>query len=156
MATAEQTDGFAPYRETVIDDNSEPEGRDCRSGHNMGFVVPDAPAQYWEIADHLRGKGLELFKINDGVTAIAAIDKHNPEFVLMDVHMPFSDGIRAAKLVRTLSPKTTVILMSGLPEEVLRAERSDCGALTVLTKPIAREEHERSVFGVLRNVGVSC
>lgn len=137
-------------------DTDELEHGNHGSGHNMVFVVDDDPAQTREIADHLSGKGLELIEINDSVTAIAEIGKHNPELVLMDVNLPFCDGIRAAELVRTLSPKTTVILMSGFQEEVLRAERSVCGALTVLTKPIACEELDRLVFSVLRNAGASC
>ncbi len=144
------------YRETVMVDNSEPEGGDRRSGQNMVFVVDDDPTQTREIADHLRGKGLDIIEINDGGTAIVEIDKRNPELVLMDVNMPYCDGLRAAEFARTFSPNTTVILMSGFPEEALRAERSVCGALTVPTKPIGCEELERLVFGVLRNAGASC
>lgn len=113
------------------------------------FVVDDNPEECGELAEYLRRKGHFVTEIHDGITAITEIQAHQPELVLMDVHMPFCDGIRATELAQSLSPRSTFVLMSGYPEEVVRAKRAVCGAVTVLAKPISLKAVARVVASVL-------
>ncbi len=115
----------------------------------MIFVVDDDREACREIASYLRKQDYLVTEIHDGVTAITEIGAHKPELVLMDVHMPFCDGIRAADLAGTLSPRTAVVLMSGFPQEVVRAKQSNCAALTVLAKPLSLKKVARVVAAVL-------
>jgi CheY-like chemotaxis protein len=113
------------------------------------FVVDDNHDECGELAEYIRRKGHFVTEIHDGITAITEIQAHKPELVLMDVHMPFCDGIRATELAQSLSPRTTIVLMSGYPEEVVRAKRASCDALKVLAKPLSLKEVALVVAAVL-------
>ncbi len=99
------------------------------------LVADDDPAQRQEISEYLTRLGIQVLEAEDGIEAVAQIDRYNPALVVMDICMPHCDGIRAAKIALSLSPRTLVILMSGHPEELRRAEASGCGAYTLLQKP---------------------
>ena len=100
------------------------------------LVADDDPAQRQEIREYLTRLGIQVLEAEDGIEAVAQIDRYNPALVVMDIRMPHCDGIRAAEIALSLSPRTLVILMSGHPEELRRAEASGCGAYTLLQKPI--------------------
>jgi two-component system NarL family response regulator len=48
----------------------------------------------------------------DGVEAIDKADQMHPDLVLMDVRMPRGNGIEATKAIKSLNPKTMVVMMS--------------------------------------------
>ena len=99
------------------------------------LVADDDPAQRQEISEYLTRLGVRVLEAEDGIEAVAQIDRYSPALAVMDIRMPLCDGIRAAEIALSLSPRTLVILMSGHPEELRRAEASGCGAYTLLQKP---------------------
>ncbi len=100
------------------------------------LIADDDPAQRQEISEYLAHLGVRVLEADDGIEAVAQIDRYGPALAVMDIRMPHCDGIRAAEIALSLSPRTLVILMSGHPEELRRAEVTDCGAYALLQKPI--------------------
>ena len=100
------------------------------------LVADDDPAQRQEIGEYLTRLGIQVLEAEDGIEAVAQIDRYSPVLAVMDIRMPHCDGIRAAEIALSLSPRTLVILMSGFPEELRRAEAIGGGAYTLLQKPI--------------------
>lgn len=100
------------------------------------LIADDDPAQRQEISEYLTRLGIQVLEAEDGIEAVAQIDRYSPALAVMDIRMPHCDGIRAAEIASSLSPRTLVILMSGFPEELRRAEATGCGAYTLLQKPI--------------------
>jgi DNA-binding NarL/FixJ family response regulator len=49
---------------------------------------------------------------DDGRGVLAAIDRHHPEVVLMDLRMPHLDGITATRLLRTQPTPPAVIVLT--------------------------------------------
>jgi DNA-binding NarL/FixJ family response regulator len=72
-----------------------------------------------------------------GAQAIALAVGLQPDVVLMDVHMPCVDGIRATRAVKALLPGIRVVMLSSSAavEDVDRAR--DAGASGYLTKDAA-------------------
>ncbi|WP_037497295.1 response regulator transcription factor [Solirubrobacter soli] len=81
----------------------------------------------------------------DGREVLAAIDRHRPDVVLMDIRMPIVDGIEATRLVRSQpSPPAVVVLTTFDADElVLRALRA--GAAGFLLKDTPPAEIVRAI-----------
>src|ERR687889_1895457 len=82
---------------------------------------------------------------DDGRGALAAVDLHRPDVVLMDIRMPQVDGIEATRLVRGQpSPPAVIVLTTFDADElVLRALRA--GAAGFLLKDTPPPEIVRAI-----------
>jgi CheY-like chemotaxis protein len=52
----------------------------------------------------------------NGLEAVAAAAKAQPNFVILDYSMPQMDGEKAAKVIRTLSPESSIVAFSAVLE----------------------------------------
>jgi len=84
-------------------------------------------------------------EVDDGRGVLAAIDRHHPDVVLMDIRMPQLDGIAATRLLRSQpNPPAVVVLTTFDADElVLRALRA--GAAGFLLKDTPPAEIVRSI-----------
>ncbi|MDA0180946.1 response regulator transcription factor [Solirubrobacter phytolaccae] len=82
---------------------------------------------------------------DDGRGVLAAVDKHHPDVVLMDIRMPLLDGIEATRLLRAQpSPPEVIVLTTFDADElVLRALRA--GAAGFLLKDTPPPEIVRAI-----------
>ena len=81
----------------------------------------------------------------DGREVLAAVDRHRPDVVLMDIRMPAVDGIEATRLLRAQpSPPSVIVLTTFDADElVLRALRA--GAAGFLLKDTPPPEIVRAI-----------
>jgi DNA-binding NarL/FixJ family response regulator len=70
----------------------------------------------------------------DGVNAIEVVASLLPELVLMDIDMPYLDGLNATLLISTRFPGIRVVLMSAEDSDELRADCQACGAVAFVHK----------------------
>ena len=101
----------------------------------------------------LTKRGHRVTVANDGVEALALLDRESFDVVLMDVHMPNMGGFDATAKIREIETRTgraripiialTALAMSGDKEKCL-----DAGMDGYLTKPISSAE----LFGALSNL----
>lgn len=82
---------------------------------------------------------------DDGRGVLAAVDKHHPDVVLMDIRMPQLDGIEATTLLRAQpsAPEVIVLTTFDADELVLRALRA--GAAGFLLKDTPPPEIVRAI-----------
>ncbi|MFG1961742.1 response regulator [Nonomuraea sp. NPDC049028] len=76
----------------------------------------------------------------DGAEAVALCERLRPDVVLMDLHMPGLDGVRATERITVESPGVRVLALStfDLDENVVAALRA--GAVGFLPKDVSPEE----------------
>jgi DNA-binding NarL/FixJ family response regulator len=81
----------------------------------------------------------------DGNEALAALDRHRPDVVLMDIRMPHVDGLQATRLVRAQPRPPAVILLTTFDadDHVVRALRA--GAAGFLLKDTPPAEIVRAI-----------
>jgi DNA-binding NarL/FixJ family response regulator len=84
----------------------------------------------------------------DGEEALAAVARHDPDVVLMDLRMPVCDGVTATKRIRESHPRTQIVVLTTFADddEVLAALRA--GARGYLTKDAGAEEVTRAISRV--------
>jgi len=68
---------------------------------------------------YMREKGLIILGVgHDGDDAVKLVQKHQPQFILLDMKMPIFDGDYAIKKIKEISPKTKLIIITGHPDTV--------------------------------------
>jgi DNA-binding NarL/FixJ family response regulator len=93
--------------------------------------------------------GIELVaSAADGEEAVALVERHRPEVVLMDLRMPRLDGIEATRRLRECQPEVSVIALTTYAddESVLGALRA--GARGYLTKDAGSEDIRQAIITV--------
>jgi NarL family two-component system response regulator LiaR len=88
--------------------------------------------------------------VADGAAAVAAVRKHRPDVVLMDLVMPEMDGVEAIRLIAAEHPATRVIALTSFLDDdrVLPAVRA--GAAAYLLKDVGPQDLVaaiRTVYG---------
>ena len=78
--------------------------------------------------------------VRNGLDAIAAVKKHNPDVILMDIRIEGAiDGIEAMEEIRTFSDVAVIYLTGNSePATQLRAEKTNM--LAFCTKPISVDD----------------
>ena len=79
-------------------------------------------------------------RADKGGEAIETVLKLKPDLVLMDIHMPYLDGLTLAWFFRQRFPSARVVLMSADNTPELRAACADSGALDFVHKENFRPE----------------
>jgi len=94
-----------------------------------------------DVADYVRKEleheGHSVFVCHDGATALRSGQLHAFDIFILDVMMPFIDGLEVTRRLRRESIRTPILLLTARdgPEEVVRG--LDSGADDYLTKPFS-------------------
>jgi DNA-binding NarL/FixJ family response regulator len=71
---------------------------------------------------------------HDGATAIELVAELTPDLLVLDVSMPIMDGLSALPQLRTASPATRIVMLSGFSSDDLRRRALELGAVGCLEK----------------------
>lgn len=99
------------------------------------LVVDDFEPHLDLVVEALREAGYEPDSTSDSVAAVAAIRKAEYDLVVSDIMMPNLSGLDLLAVVKTASPRTQVILITGLPTRERAMEAVRKGAFAFLEKP---------------------
>jgi response regulator NasT len=75
-----------------------------------------------------------------GDEAVELVRAHHPDLVILDVKMPGSDGLAAARSIRDLGLKVAVLILTAFSQRSLIDEARDAGVAAYLVKPFQRIE----------------
>jgi two-component system, response regulator PdtaR len=75
-----------------------------------------------------------------GDEAVDLVREHHPDLVILDVKMPGSDGLAAARAIRDLDIKVAVLILTAFSQRNLIDEARDAGVAAYLVKPFQRIE----------------
>ena len=94
----------------------------------------------------LRDAGYEVLLAADGEKGMECFQQENPPIVLTDIKMPGLDGMEVLQRIKSLSPDTEVIMITGHGEMDLAIKSLQLEASDFITKPI----HDEALFWALR------
>ena len=104
------------------------------------LIVDDDDAFRTTIGRDLAEQGFVVSLAQNAAEAIDALAADDFDILLTDLRMPGADGIDLLDRVRTLSPRTRAILMSGFASARDYQRALECGAVRVLCKPFTSAE----------------
>ncbi|MFC1844259.1 sigma-54-dependent transcriptional regulator [Thermodesulfobacteriota bacterium] len=80
--------------------------------------------------------GWDVEEADDGTTAVAAVEEHSYDAILMDVRMAKMDGMEALKRIHAYNPAIPVVIMTAYSSVDAAVEAIKIGAHDYLTKPL--------------------
>ncbi len=104
------------------------------------LLVDDEEEFATTLAERLSMRGLEVETALDGESALELMDADPPDVVLLDVLMPGMGGLEVLRRIRSTSPGTQVILLTGHGSTRDGMEGMRQGAFDYLMKPLKIEE----------------
>lgn len=100
-------------------------------------MVDDEPLVRWSVSETLTDSGYHVMQASDALSALEAMNGKGgaADVVLLDLRLPDSSDLGVLSMMRRLSPRTPIILMTAYGSEALAAEARSRGAYTVIDKP---------------------
>ena len=90
----------------------------------------------------------------EGTEAVRRAAEVVPDVVLMDLAMPGMDGVEATRRIRTLSPRTQVVVLTSYHEDAHIFPAIKAGAISYLLKDVAPEELAEAIRAAARGEAV--
>jgi CheY-like chemotaxis protein len=86
--------------------------------------------------------GYRVLPAEDGAGAVSLFARHQGEVaaVVLDLMMPFMDGIQAAHAIHRIDPDVPLIGTTGLPEKQQQAEAEGARFAKFLAKPYTADD----------------
>jgi two-component system response regulator MprA len=126
---------------------------DMKSAANAEFVIvvaEDDPSVRNAVQRVLELEGYNVSVAPDGNAALDMIVSVKPHAVVMDVMMPFADGLTVTRELRQRGNRTPILLLTARHEVGDRVAGLDAGADDYLVKPFAVDELLARVRALLR------
>lgn len=117
------------------------------SGHIL--VVDDDPTFVHLVTGLLTREGHEVVLAADGEEAMAAIERRQPDLILLDIGLPGMSGLEMLSRIRP-RVHAPVIVVSGREEESERVLAFDLGADDYVVKPFLSREFAARIRAALR------
>lgn len=115
------------------------------------LIVEDEPSIAEVVELYLRRAGFQVSAVRDGNAALALLEKHIPDLVVLDVMLPGADGFSILRWIRDRS-EAPVIFITARREEIDRIAGLELGADDYVVKPFSPQELVSRVRAVLRRI----
>ena len=126
---------------------------ETKTNKALVLVVDDQQADRVLARRLLEQAGFAVEEAADGFQALAAIERLQPDLVVLDVLMPEMDGIAVCEAIRA-RPETEdlpILIMTGLLDERSITRTLEAGATDFTLKPLKRPELTHRVHSGLRS-----
>ena len=101
------------------------------------LIVDDEPRIRDLIREHLQYAGFVCEEAGDGGAALAVLAQGGIDLVILDIMMPFMDGMTCLREMRTRKIMTPVIMLTARSEEYDKLAGLEGGADDYVVKPLS-------------------
>jgi two-component system, OmpR family, KDP operon response regulator KdpE len=103
------------------------------------LVVDDEPSILAAIVPLLRARGYDVFTAMTGRAALEAVERDEPDLIILDLGLPDLDGVVVCSQIRA-DHSTPIVVLSARGAEQDKVRALDAGADDYVTKPFGTEE----------------
>lgn len=119
--------------------------------NNRILIADDEADMLHMVASNLSSAGFQVFKAEDGPSAIAAARRDAPALIVLDLMMPGMSGLEVCRVLKgeVATSSISILLLSARAEEVDRIIGFELGADDYVTKPFSPRELVLRVKSIL-------
>jgi len=117
------------------------------------LIVEDDSHILLGLEEVLKSEGYEVASCNRGDQALAAVAKHRPGLVVLDVMLPGLSGYDICKQLRAKKVATPILMLTAKGQEIDKVIGLDLGADDYVTKPFGVRELLARIQALLRRTG---
>ena len=114
------------------------------------LVVEDEPPIRHLLRATLEASDYRTLEAGTGAEALAALRRHHPNLVLLDLGLPDIDGLQLLAQIRKLGP-VPIVVLSSRGDEAAKVAALDSGADDYVTKPFGADELLARIRAALRH-----
>jgi DNA-binding response OmpR family regulator len=114
------------------------------------LVVDDEPPIVRAVAANLRVRGYEVLTAASGDAALAAVEAHQPDCIVLDLGLPGIGGLEILRRLRTWT-EVPVVVLTAIDSERDKVIALDLGADDYVTKPFGVAELMARIRVALRH-----
>lgn len=117
------------------------------------LIAEDDPEIRTALERILTYEGYGVHAANDGAAALEGILTYEPDLVILDVMMPYVDGLDVCRKMRSRGDRTPILMLTAREETSDRVAGLDAGADDYMAKPFELDELLARIRALLRRVG---
>lgn len=117
------------------------------------LLVDDEPLITDSLTYSLQREGFDVEAVADGLSAIEAAERLNPDLIVLDLMLPDISGFEVCRRLRATT-STPVIMLTARGEEIDRVLGLEVGADDYLAKPFSFRELLARIQATLRRVAL--
>ncbi|VAW30027.1 hypothetical protein MNBD_CHLOROFLEXI01-3401 [hydrothermal vent metagenome] len=130
-----------------------------REEHQMSWsvlIVDDEPLTQDLLRLMLEPAGFRVTEAENGLVALQKVQENRPDIMILDVMMPFMDGITVCKRIRSNNETADlpIVMLSGKTHLNAVEEGLQAGANRYLSKPMSRSDLIQNLREVLAETAV--
>ena len=95
--------------------------------------------------------GIRFKEVKDGNEAIAEVQNHKFDIILMDLNMPGINGIETSKIIAIINPDVTIIATTAVNEPADQQACLNAGMKGYLLKPFSEKDLFDALSAVITN-----
>lgn len=102
------------------------------------FVVDDDAVTRLTLGRFLENQGYDAIRLDGGLAALAELDHHLPDIILLDARMPDMDGFETMEAIKEKkgAQRIPILMITGLNDDESVDRAYDMGAVDFITKPV--------------------
>ena len=138
-----RTQASLEYQQAKLLDSQEAERRHELESRLPRILVVDDSVTVRKVTSRLLERnGMEVFTAKDGVDAMATLQDHKPDLMLLDIEMPRMDGFEVASLIRHDSrlKDIPIIMITSRTGDKHRERAMSIGVNDYMGKPFQEEQ----------------
>ena len=84
--------------------------------------------------------GYQVLTAPDGVRGLQVAMDSAPDLILLDLNMPYRDGLETLRLIRSVKPEMKVMILTAVMDDPAQAEARKLGVTDILFKPVSIQD----------------
>jgi DNA-binding NtrC family response regulator len=107
----------------------------------FNVVLVDDETEFLDtLVKRIKKRNVNAYGVGSGEDALAFLNQHPVDVVVLDVRMPGMDGIQALRQIKQQHPLVEVIMLTGHASLEVAIEGMELGAFDYMMKPIDIDE----------------